>query len=96
MSFYGRRREEIGSLGHGHTAVVKRDNQQGPTIQHMALLSMSCGSVDGRVVWGRWIHVSVWLSLFTVRLKLTTLLIGYTRIQNKSLREKSMTEIIQS
>lgn len=60
--------EEIGSLGHGHTAVVKRDSKQGPTIQHMALLSMSVAAYDGRIVWGRWIHVYVWLSLFTVHL----------------------------
>ena len=28
------------------------------------------GSLDGREVWGEWIHVDVWLSLFTVHLKL--------------------------
>ena len=32
---------------------------------------------------GEWIHVYVWLSPFTVYLKLTALLIGYTPIQNK-------------
>ena len=52
MNFYGLRGEEIGSLGHGHTAVVKRDHQQGPTIQHMELCSMLCGSGDGRIVGG--------------------------------------------
>ena len=31
-----------------HTAVFKMDNQQGPTIQHRELFSMSCGSLDGR------------------------------------------------
>ena len=35
------------------------------------------GSLDGRGVWGEWIHVCVWLSPFTVHLKLS-LLIGYT------------------
>ena len=29
------------------------DNQQGPTVQHMELCSMLCGSLDGRGVWGR-------------------------------------------
>ena len=38
---------------------------------HMELCGMLCGSLDGRGVWGRWIHVYVWLSPFTVRLKLT-------------------------
>ena len=36
-----------------HTAVFKMDNQQGPTIQHRELCSMSCGSLDGRRVLGR-------------------------------------------
>ena len=57
------------------------DNQQGPIIYHMELYSMLCGSLDGR---GEWTHVYVWLSPFTVHLKTTTtLLIGYTPIQNK-------------
>ena len=29
------------------------DNQQGPTVQHVELCSMLCGSLDGRGVWGR-------------------------------------------
>ena len=37
----------------------------------------------GREFWREWIHVYVWLSLFVVHLKLTTLLICYTPIQNK-------------
>ena len=39
--------------GHGHTAVFKMDNQQGPTAQHRELCSVLCGSLDGRGVWGR-------------------------------------------
>ena len=30
----------------------------------MGLCSMSCGSLDGRGVWGEWTHASVWLSAF--------------------------------
>ena len=35
------------------TALFKLDNQQGPTVQHRALCSMLCGSLDGRGDWGR-------------------------------------------
>ena len=35
---------------------------------------------------GEWIRVYIWLSPFTVHLKLTTLLIGYTSIQNKKFK----------
>ena len=39
---------------------------------------------------GEWLHVYVWLSPFAVHLKppktITTLLIGYTTIQNKKLK----------
>ena len=55
-----------------HTAVFKMDNQQGPTIQHRELCSMSCGSLDGRRRFGEeWIHVHVWLSPITIHLKLS-------------------------
>ena len=57
--------------GHVHTAIFKMDHQQGPTVSHMELCSASCGSLDGRGVWGEWIHVYVWLSLFSVHLKLS-------------------------
>ena len=33
--------------------------------------------------WEEWIHVHVWLSPFAVPKTITTLLIGYTPIQNK-------------
>ena len=32
---------------------MKMDNQQEPSVQHMQLCSMVCGSLDGRGVWGR-------------------------------------------
>ena len=34
-------------------AIFKMDNQKGPTVEHRELCSMSCGSQDGRGVWGR-------------------------------------------
>ena len=53
---------QLGSLGWTyHTAVFKMDNQQGPTVEHMELCSMLCGSLDGRGVWGRmdtWIRMA--------------------------------------
>ena len=36
-----------------HTAIFKMDNQQGPTVQHMELGSMACGSLDRSGVRGR-------------------------------------------
>ena len=66
------------------------DNQHRPTVQHMEHYSVLCGSLDGRGVWGECIHLHIWLSLFTVHLKLSehSLLIGYTPIQNKSEKKK--------
>ena len=66
----GRDNEEVWD-GHVHTAVFKMDNQQAPTVQHRELCSMSCGRLDGREFGGEWIHVHVWLSPFTVHLKLS-------------------------
>ena len=45
--------------GHVPTAIFKMDNQQGPTVQHMELCSVLCGSLDGREFGGEWIHVCV-------------------------------------
>ena len=36
--------------GHGHTALFKMDNQQGPAVQHKEPCSMLCGGLDGRGV----------------------------------------------
>ena len=42
-------------------------------------------SLDGRGIFGTRMHGYIWLSPFTVHLKLRTLLISYTPIQNKVL-----------
>ena len=36
-----------------HAALLKMDNQQGPSVLHMELYSVLRGSLDGRGVWGR-------------------------------------------
>ena len=63
--------------GHGHTAEFNMENQQGPAGQHRELCSISCGSRDGRGVWGR-MDTCVWMaqSLCCPPEALTTLLIG--------------------
>ena len=59
----------------------KMDNQQGPTAEHRELCSISCGSLDGRGVWGRWdICVCMVESLCCPPEMITTLLINYTPI----------------
>ena len=52
---------------HAHTAVVKMDNQQGPTVQHRELCAMLCGCLEGWKFEGEWTRACVWLSpsLFT-------------------------------
>ena len=40
-------------------------------VQHRELCSMVHGSLDGRGVWGEWIHVYIRLSPSTVHLKLS-------------------------
>ena len=55
----------------GDGAMLKMDNQQGPTVQHRELCSMLCGSRAGRGTWGEWMHVCLWLSPFTVCLELS-------------------------
>ena len=55
--------------GRGHTAVFHMENQQGPAAQPGELWSMSCGSRDGRGVWGECICVYVCLSSFAAHLK---------------------------
>ena len=53
--------------------------------KHIELCSMLYGHLDGKGVWGEWIHEQVWLGPFSVHLKLSQhcLLIGYTPIQNR-------------
>ena len=79
----------VGEHAHGHTAVFNLENQQAPAGQPRELCSMSSGSLDGRGVWGRmdtciWMAESLPHSLTTI----TSLLIGYTPIQNKKLPPK--------
>ena len=70
--------------GQVHTAVFKMGNQQGPIVQHRDLYSVLCDSLDGRGVWGR-MDTCIYMaeSLCCSSETTTTLLIGYTPIQNK-------------
>ena len=55
------------------------DNQQGPTVQHMELCSMLCGSLDGRGVWKRMDTCTCMAeSLHCSPATITPLLIGFT------------------
>ena len=80
------------SLKPQNSWIFKVDNQQGPTVQHMDLCSVLCGSLDERGVGGGWIHVLIYagLSPFAVHLKLLQhcLLIHHTPIQNKKFKNK--------
>ena len=70
--------------GHVHTAMFKIDNQQGPPVQHRELCSMLRGILDGREVQGRMdTCIGMAQSLCSSPETITTLLIGYTPIQNK-------------
>ena len=57
-----------------YTAIFKMDNQQGPTVQHMELYSMLCGSLDEREFGREWIYGYVWLSPLAAHLKLPQLI----------------------
>ena len=50
------------------------DNQQGPTLQHGKLCSVLSGRLNGKRVWGEWIHVSMPGSLCCPPETITTLL----------------------
>ena len=78
--------------GHVHTAIFKMDNQRGPTVQHMELCSMLCGSLDGRGVWKR-IDTCICMaeSLHCSPATITPLLIGSTPVKNKRLKKKFKT-----
>ena len=63
------------------------DNQQGPTAQHRVLCLLLCGSLDGTGIWRRMdTCICMTESLCCSPETTTTLLIGYTPIQNKSLK----------
>ena len=59
-------------------------------LQHRALCSMLCGSLDERVVWARMNTCSICMaeSLRCSPETTTTLLTGYTPIQNKKFKVK--------
>ena len=59
--------------GQVHTAIFKMSKQQGPTVYHRELCSMSYGNLDGRGVWARMdTCISMeGLSAFALHLKLT-------------------------
>ena len=67
-----------------HIAMSKMDSQQGPTLQHMELCSVLCGSLDGKGVWGR-MNTCICMaeSLCCPSETITTLLIGYIPTQIK-------------
>ena len=68
--------------GHGHTDVFKMENQQGPTVQHRELCSVSRGSLGGSGVWGRMdTCIRMPESLHCLPEAITILLIGYTPTQ---------------
>lgn len=71
-------------------AIVKMDNQPGPTIEFSELCSTLSGSLDRKGVWEEWIHVYVRLRPFAVHPKLAQhgLLISYTSTQNKKVKNK--------
>ena len=58
---------------------------------------MLCGSLDGRGVWRKWIHLYVWLCPFPVHLKPLQhcLLISYTPTQYKKFKKKLLKRIQQ-
>ena len=69
-----------------YTAIFKMDKQQRRIVQHMELCSVLYGSLDGRGVWGRMdTCICMAESLHCSPEAITTLLIGYTSIQNKKL-----------
>ena len=63
------------------------DNQQGLTVEHMELCAMVCASLDGRGVWGR-MDTRICMAEFLCCSPetITTLLTGYTLIQNKKFK----------
>ena len=74
-----------------HAVVIQMDDHQGPPVEHRELCSMSCGSLDGRGVWGRMdTCVCVAESLCCPPKSIITLLIGYTPIQKKKNKPASL------
>ena len=79
--------ERKGKIAHVHTAVFKMDNQQGPTVQPWNSAQCYVPALFGMGVQGRRdICMCMTRSLCCSPETTTTLLIGYTPIQNKSLK----------
>ena len=79
--------EEQMSWGEGQGIEKKRSrphNQQGPTVEHMELCSMLCGSLDGKGVWGK-VDTCIYMaeSLHSSSEIITTLLMGCTQYKIK-------------
>ena len=71
--------------------MFKMDHQQGPTVQHMDLCSVFCGSLDGRGVWETMdTGICMAESLCCPPETITILLISYIPIQNKKFKKKPM------
>ena len=65
------------------------DKQQIPTVQHMELCSVLSDNLDGRGVWGRMdTCICMAESLCCSSEIITTLLIGYTPVQNEAFLQK--------
>ena len=59
------------------------NNQQKPIVQHMECCSRLCASLDGRGLWGRTdTCICMAESLHCLPETISTLLIGYTTIEN--------------
>ena len=67
------------------TAIFKMGSQQRPIVQHMELCL--CASLNGRGIWGRMdTCICIVKSLCCSAKTATTLLTGYTPIQNKKFK----------
>ena len=54
-----------------HTGIFKMDNQQGPPGGTGNSAQCYVAAWMGEGFWGEWIHIYVWVSPFTVHLKLS-------------------------
>ena len=79
---------------HVHTAIFKKDNQQGPTVQHRELCLMLWGSLGvPRGVWGRMDPcICMAEPLPCSPETVIALLIGYTPVQNEKLKKKDLAQ----
>ena len=80
--------------GHVHAAIFKKDNQQGPTVQHRELCLMLWGSLGvPRGVWGRMDPcICMAEPLPCSPETVIALLIGYTPVQNEKLKKKDLAQ----